>query len=817
MINTLEYKYYKDKRKDKEKTKTVARVAMQIFDIKWRKRLEEEGVVTWLLARYMDDARAFLPPFRPGWRWGEEGLKFCQLWVKEDRDLTPTELTKRVLAGSMVGVERFLEFTFETCEDEQFNGWLPTLDTCLRVENNNVVNYNYYEKETCAKMTVQAKSAMNENMKIQIVSQDMIRRLLNTREEMGATNRGAIVDGYARKLLQSGYSKEQTRKIIKNGIKGFEGRRRSRAAKGAPMRSTAKKSSRTRLVKKLLSKTNWYRKRSNKDVAGSNNTNSRKGAMSNEKEQDREPQTVLFVEYSKDGELASSMKELTKRLSEVTGFKVKVVERAGGALRDQFPTTTLWDGSSCDRMDCTTCNQGAEKLPNCRKSSLVYENVCLNCNPGAGSKGELKGVRDDIPTLYVGETSRTVFERSKEHWEAWRSRKEESHIRKHQELEHGGESTPRFMMRVVKHYRTALSRQVGEAVRIGRRGGAGMILNSKSEYNRCKIPRLVIEEVDEEQQEKDEARELQSTLELLNRYEEEWGSQMTTIREQEIRDTRSKLARIEEKIESKKREKEQMKGATRKKLKYAVEEEAWGVEQLTPSKPPPHTQGAAPELLPPPPTLDHKDGTGSSEDTPGSKAAGAILIQKTILDYAEQEPPKPAGRLSASRVPPASGVEDESFGRTQNVEEGGTGGSEYLNVNTMREDELRTPGNTTRRIQNVRNTTLLSTPSMGNTVQCNINRKGHCNTHGVKAEKTRVSTTKWKDRGGGRGFGYVTTKSTKFYCKSGIIAKKGLTITEESRNLDMPDSDYNNLTGFVSNLDVGINELESNFRGQVDK
>ena len=165
--------------------------------------------------------------------------------------------------------------------------------------------------------------------------------------------------------------------------------------------------------------------------------------------------------------------------------------------------------------------------------------------------------------------------------------------------------------------------------------------------------------------------------------------------------------------------------------------------------------------------MDHKDGTGSSvdaEDTPGSKPAGALLIQKTILDYAEQEPPKPAGRQSASRVPPASGVEDEYFGRSQNVDEGATGGSEYLKVNTMKEDELRTPENTTRKIQNVRNTTLLATPSMGNTVQCNINRKCHCNTHGVKAEKSMVSTKKWKDRGGGRGFGYVTVKSTKYYC-----------------------------------------------------
>ena len=79
------------------------------------------------------------------------------------------------------------------------------------------------------------------------------------------------------------------------------------------------------------------------------------------------------------------------------------------------------------------------------------------------------------------------------------------------------------------------------------------------------------------------------------------------------------------------------------------------------------------------------------------------------------------------------------------------------------------------------------------------------------------TSKKWKDRGGGRGFGYVTVKSTKFYCKPGIIAKKVLTITEESRNLDMPDSEYYNLTGFVSNLDVGINGLESSFRGQVDK
>ena len=39
-------------------------------------------------------------------------------------NLTPTELTRRILAGSIGNIEPSLEFTFETCD--QFGGWLPT-------------------------------------------------------------------------------------------------------------------------------------------------------------------------------------------------------------------------------------------------------------------------------------------------------------------------------------------------------------------------------------------------------------------------------------------------------------------------------------------------------------------------------------------------------------------------------------------------------------------------------------------------------------------------------------------------------------------
>ena len=60
---------------------------------------------------------------------------------------------------------------------------------------------------------------MNENSKMQILSNDMVRRLLNIKDDLRATYKGAVVDKYAEKLLLSAYSREQTLRIVKNDIK----------------------------------------------------------------------------------------------------------------------------------------------------------------------------------------------------------------------------------------------------------------------------------------------------------------------------------------------------------------------------------------------------------------------------------------------------------------------------------------------------------------------------------------------------------------------------------------------------------------------
>ena len=85
----------------------------------------------------------------------------------------------------------------------------------LLVSNKNTILFKQYGKEVSYKRTVQRTSVIPENTKYQVISQNMVRRLLNTCESMGTYMSGSrwqVVDGYAQKLVNSGYTRKQTRK-----------------------------------------------------------------------------------------------------------------------------------------------------------------------------------------------------------------------------------------------------------------------------------------------------------------------------------------------------------------------------------------------------------------------------------------------------------------------------------------------------------------------------------------------------------------------------------------------------------------------------
>ena len=165
------------------------------------------------------------------------------------------------------------------------------------------------------------------------------------------------------------------------------------------------------------------------------------------------------------------------------------------------------------------------------------------------------------------------YQDASEHLGAARKGDERSHMVRHQKMEHPGEP-PAFVFKVVSSHRTALNRQIKEAVRIRRRGRAASILNSKSEFNRCQIPRLVVEVEDEKSRLKrleDERLEEEELRGVLDREHSTWREKKA--RELHLQDTKRRR-------QSEGEEDTRPWGARRrpKKLKFATIEENWGEE-----------------------------------------------------------------------------------------------------------------------------------------------------------------------------------------------------------------------------------------------
>ena len=224
----------------------------------------------------------------------------------------------------------------------------------------------------------------------------------------------------------------------------------------------------------------------------------------------------------------------------------------------------------------------------------------MKCNPTiAEDKGWSPPTSS--PSVYVGETAKSLYERGKEHWYSFKIQAEDSHILKHHQLHHGGEGEPQFHLRPVRFFRTALTRQIHEAVRI-QRYGEDIVLNSKGEYNRCKIGRLTL---GEDWKDKVVQREEVGDQSEEDKLVKEWEKERTGLRRaQEIRSA-GNLGRGLVMSPSRKRTSRDGNHTTnptnpttpgdkptyptkttatkRRKLKYPVLEGDWGIE-TNPSK-----------------------------------------------------------------------------------------------------------------------------------------------------------------------------------------------------------------------------------------
>ena len=183
--------------------------------------------------------------------------------------------------------------------------------------------------------------------------------------------------------------------------------------------------------------------------------------------------------------MLNELLKIEPSLARRTGYTIKLAECSGIQLCRMF--TRVFMEGKCERSECIVCKNGSGDNNNtkCRKTNIVYEAKCRTC-----VREKENGIEIESVGNYVGESSRSLSERSKEHIASLLKGEETSFIVRHWAQHHIAlNEPPEIEFRVLKGHKDAMSRAIHEAVRIESNGN----MNAKSEWRMNSRYKLKIE------------------------------------------------------------------------------------------------------------------------------------------------------------------------------------------------------------------------------------------------------------------------------------------------------------------------------------
>ena len=348
---------------------------------------------------------------------------------------------------------------------------------------------SYYQKPTKTPYCILASSAMPQQMVENSLTQEVVRRLSNTSIGLLKDMTDSLEELIAR-MRRSGHSLAVVARVMERGLKIYHEKARNQELGLDKIHKRAKDTANKRRVKKLMLHKTWFKPKTTKPSAKTScNKMPCQKPNTNPQWDNRAPDTALFIPRTPGGALATLMRQSEKDLGKVSTFKMKIVEECGTDLKGALVKSNPWAKEDCKRADCPLCQarrEGDDEAKgSCKAKSITYTSTCTLCRE-MGHKTE-----------YIGESGRSLYERSREHVRQSMTSQSKSHIREHMSAQHP-ETAPHpgaFRFSVTGTYFAPLDRQLSEAIKITRASGTKTtVLNSKFEFNRCLIPTLVTED-----------------------------------------------------------------------------------------------------------------------------------------------------------------------------------------------------------------------------------------------------------------------------------------------------------------------------------
>ena len=428
--------------------------------MKFLDKLKDIGIDPLVYSRLKDDILIALDSIEKGSKYESGKIIIDEDKIKEDENKTEAKVTMEIMKDVAESVDSMLKFTFDTPCSYKENK-MPALDIKVNVnhEENERIDYEFFEKATKNPKVILSDSAISSSSKRTILTQECLRRMRNTKIELGEKIRNKHLNDFMVKLKNSGYNEKYRMEILDSATKAFDKRLEEDKCGTKPLFRDRSWKKEEREISKRNKKLNWYKSEGKTEI---------------------KYKSILFVPPTPGGKLVKQLKQREDELNRHREDRIKIVEKGGLKVENILTKKDPVEKQKCTVKMCPICKNETKKLNvMCNSNNIGYRWVCCTCEGNNKTK------------VYEGETSRSARLRGIEHVNQLAGKKSDSVLYKHKLMDHKDEEVE-SKMEITGIFKDALSRQAKEAVRIQSRKPSE-IMNSKSEFNHPPIARIIVE------------------------------------------------------------------------------------------------------------------------------------------------------------------------------------------------------------------------------------------------------------------------------------------------------------------------------------
>ena len=263
------------------------------------------------------------------------------------------------------------------------SGLLPILDCQMAVVGGCIVHHHYAKPMASLEVVLQ-RSSMSMGAKQAILVQEGCRRLRNCSPWLPWEEKLTHINRLMAQIMWAGYT-QKTRETIAHRILGKQDRNLENL----------------RLHNRPLYRSKLQRKA--QDTRANKNTWFRaEGATA-----------TIMVPETRDSTLAKRLRIIVASVPGPKGTHVKVVERPGPPIMRGISSNNPFKLEQCPKEDCPMNRGGQSCKGKCSTENILYRATCNRCEKEQMDRGIPED--DIIQQQYIGETSRSLRVRSKQH------------------------------------------------------------------------------------------------------------------------------------------------------------------------------------------------------------------------------------------------------------------------------------------------------------------------------------------------------------------------------------------------------------------